>query len=113
MIFELLPWSEDEETSKQMMSPDRRSQRPSVVPAAQKMALGHLIKHCTLIPQATRLELIRLKEESKSSGGGGKKYWGRALRAFGIRETDEGLLWGDIEVDDWSPDTGQGSKEED
>ena len=64
------------------------------------MALGHFARHCDLIPEKIREEIIELKKVSKSSDGGGKKYWGRALRAMDIFETEShGLVWPDTEPD--------------
>ena len=52
------------------------------------MAAIHLCQHCLYVPQSVRDELNRLKRE-KSVAGGGKQYWGEAIKKFGIIETEE------------------------
>ena len=58
--------------------------------AAQNMATIHLCKHCQLIPQGVRSELLALRER-KSSAGGGKKYWADGAKVLGIYEAEDGL----------------------
>ena len=56
------------------------------------MTVGHLFKHCTVIPDEIREKLIALKNE-KSSESGGKRYWADGVRAFGVIETHDGLAF--------------------
>jgi hypothetical protein len=60
--------------------------------AAQLMASGHLLNHCTNIPDFSpvrqRLSVLR---KGKSSAGGGKKYWIDAASILGVHEHDGGL----------------------
>jgi hypothetical protein len=57
---------------------------------AVNMSSTHLCSHCTKIPQDIRSELLRLKDQ-RSTAGGGKKYWAKAAKAKGIIETAKGL----------------------
>jgi hypothetical protein len=62
--------------------------------SAQKMTVGHLFNHCQMIPIDLRVQLKLLKDMSKSSDGGGKRYWGEALESLGILESPSGgLIW--------------------
>jgi hypothetical protein len=57
---------------------------------------GHLFKHCQGISEDDREKLKVLKDLSKYSDGGGKRYWGEALQSLGIQETPSvGLVWND------------------
>jgi hypothetical protein len=68
--------------------------------AAQNMASAHLGKHCQLIPDRLRQELIILRDR-KSSAGGGKQYWADGVRVLGVVETNDVLRFaGDGEKDD-------------
>lgn len=57
-----------------------------VYQTAQKMTVGHLCKHCTMIPEEIRQRLLFLKDQ-KSSDGGGKRYWANCVRSLGVIET--------------------------
>eukprot|EP00535_Pseudo-nitzschia_heimii_P009994 CAMPEP_0197178624 /NCGR_PEP_ID=MMETSP1423-20130617/3849_1 /TAXON_ID=476441 /ORGANISM="Pseudo-nitzschia heimii, Strain UNC1101" /LENGTH=334 /DNA_ID=CAMNT_0042628401 /DNA_START=321 /DNA_END=1325 /DNA_ORIENTATION=+ len=57
-----------------------------VYQTAQKMTVGHICKHCTMIPQEIRERLLFLKDQ-KSSDGGGKRYWANCVRSLGVIET--------------------------
>lgn len=57
-----------------------------VYQTAQKMTVGHLCKHCTMIPEEIRKRLLFLKDQ-KSSDGGGKRYWADCVRSLGVIET--------------------------
>ena len=50
------------------------------------MTVGHLCKHCTMIPKEIRERLLFLKDQ-KSSDGGGKRYWANCVRSLGVIET--------------------------
>ena len=57
------------------------------------MTVGHLCKHCTMIPDEIRQRLLFLKDQ-KSSDGGGKRYWANAVRSMGVIETrSDGLTF--------------------
>ena len=55
------------------------------------MTVGHLCKHCTMIPNEIRERLLFLKDQ-KSSDGGGKRYWANGVRSLGVVETPSGGL---------------------
>ena len=57
-----------------------------VYQTAQKMTVGHLCKHCTMIPDDIREQLLIFKDQ-KSSDGGGKRYWANGVRSLGVIET--------------------------
>jgi len=57
-----------------------------VYQTAQKMTVGHLCKHCTMIPDDIREQLLFLKDQ-KSSDGGGKRYWANGVRSLDVIET--------------------------
>eukprot|EP00536_Pseudo-nitzschia_multiseries_P007019 jgi/Psemu1/194337/e_gw1.156.57.1 len=57
-----------------------------VYQTAQKMTVGHLSKHCAVIPDEIRKQLVFLKNQ-KSSDGGGKRYWANGVRMLGVIET--------------------------
>ena len=61
-------------------------QLEGVYQTAQKMTVGHLCKHCTMIPEDIRERLVFLKDQ-KSSDGGGKRYWANGVRSLGVIET--------------------------
>ena len=61
-------------------------QLEGVYQTAQKMTVGHLCKHCTMIPEDIRERLVSLKDQ-KSSDGGGKRYWANGVRSLGVIET--------------------------
>jgi len=64
-----------------------------VYQTAQKMTVGHLIKHCPVIPEDIRERLIFLKNQ-KTSNGGGKRYWANGVRMLGVIETpNDGLAF--------------------
>ncbi len=56
------------------------------------MAAVHLCDNCPNIPATIRAELQRLAKESKSTAGGGKRYWAEGVRVAGIVEDAEGRL---------------------
>ena len=57
------------------------------------MTVGHLIKHCAIIPDEIRERLKFLKDQ-KSSDGGGKRYWADGVRLLGVIETpNDGLIF--------------------
>ena len=58
--------------------------------AAQNLANGHLLDGCPQIPSPVREELIRLKAQ-KSSAGGGKAAWAQRVHVLGVYEDDCGL----------------------
>lgn len=59
------------------------------------MTVGHLTKHCTMIPMDIREKLIFFRTH-KSSDGGGKRYWAEGVRKLCVIETEnEGLKFGD------------------
>jgi hypothetical protein len=62
------------------------TQLDGVYQTAQKMTVGHLCKHCTMIPHDIRSKLLFLKDQ-KSSDGGGKRYWADGVRSLGVIET--------------------------
>jgi len=65
-----------------------------VYQTAQKMAVNHLVARCQEIPEETKQRLQKLKDTTRSSDGGGKRYWAEALRTLGVRERDSGgLVW--------------------
>lgn len=60
---------------------------------AQKMIMGHLMNHCSEIPEETR-EKLKFYKTQKSSDGGGKRYWGDGVKSLGVYETpNEGLAF--------------------
>jgi hypothetical protein len=63
-------------------------QLDGVYQTAQKMAVGHLCKHCTAIPDEIRKKLLFVKDQ-KSSDGGGKRYWADGVRSLGVIETQK------------------------
>ncbi len=70
-----------------------RCQLDGVYQTAQKMTVGHLCKHCTMIPEEVREKLVFLKDQ-KSSDGGGKRYWADRVRSLGVIETPkDGLIF--------------------
>lgn len=67
---------------------------PLLVSLAQKMAVNHLADRCQEIPEEIKERLKTLKETTRSSDGGGKRYWAEALRTLGVRELEAGgLVW--------------------
>lgn len=56
--------------------------------AAQNMAATHLCKHCIMVPDFIRQQLLVLKER-KSSAGGGKDYWAESAKALGVIEDEK------------------------
>lgn len=74
--------------------------------AAQNMASAHLCKHCQLIPDALRQELIILRDR-KSSAGGGKQYWADGVRVLGVVEINGVLRFADDEKSDGSNEEGK------
>jgi hypothetical protein len=58
--------------------------------AAQNMATAHISDHCQHVPDDIKTDLLKLRER-KSSAGGGKKYWGDAVRVLGVLEDEDGL----------------------
>lgn len=62
--------------------------------AAQNLANGHLLDGCPLIPASVREDLIQLKAQ-KSSAGGGKSAWGQRVHALGVYEDECGLRFAD------------------
>jgi hypothetical protein len=57
------------------------------------MATVHIIGCCKAIPSETRENLLIIKAAAKSSDGGGKKYWSKALKRLGVDETEsQGLV---------------------
>jgi hypothetical protein len=71
-------------------------QLDGVYQTAQKMIVGHLIKHCTAIPNEIRQTLLFLKDK-KSGDGGGKRYWADGVRSLGVIETPkDGLAFTNI-----------------
>ena len=61
-----------------------------VYQTAVNMATGHLCQYCEDVPKELREELLSLKEQ-KSTGGGGKEYWANGVRALGVLEAPDGL----------------------
>jgi hypothetical protein len=59
--------------------------------ACQNMASVHLSYNCPLIPEALRMELLKSRV-SKSSIGGGKRYWAETAKSKGIFESNGILL---------------------
>ena len=57
---------------------------------AVNVATGHLCQCCEHVPKEVRNELISLKEQ-KSTGGGGKECWANGVRALGVLEAADGL----------------------
>jgi hypothetical protein len=57
---------------------------------AQNMAKNHLCKHCRLIPDETRNQLLGLRD-CKRRAAGGKKYWTEGVKVLGVIETNDGL----------------------
>jgi hypothetical protein len=67
--------------------------------AAQNMASWHFCECCPLISDALRLEFIVLRER-KSTAGGGKHYWGDAVRALGVVEDGDILRFAKSEKEE-------------
>jgi hypothetical protein len=61
-----------------------------VYQAAQNMAKSHFTDQCEQIGGDTRKELFTLCE-TRSSAGGGKKFWAYSISALGVYEDDDGL----------------------
>lgn len=61
-----------------------------VYQTAVNMTSTHLCIHCKEVPKAIREELVRLKDQ-RSTVGGGKAYWAKAATKLGIIETQRGL----------------------
>jgi hypothetical protein len=61
------------------------------------MASWHFCARCPLISDALRLELIVLRER-KSTAGGGKHYWGDAIRTLGVVEDGDILRFAKIDT---------------
>jgi hypothetical protein len=63
--------------------------------AAQNLANGHLISeqdyHCPFLPAETVASLLFVKNEQKSSSGGGKTAWAERAHALGVYEDEHGL----------------------
>jgi hypothetical protein len=57
---------------------------------AVNMISIHLCQQCTKIPENVRDELLDLRDQ-RSTTGGGKIYWGNAAKALGVIETVQGL----------------------
>ncbi|GAX20389.1 hypothetical protein FisN_9Hh106 [Fistulifera solaris] len=64
----------------------------NVYQACQNMAVVHLCDNCPNIPTSIRAELQRLAKDSKSTAGGGKRYWSKGVREAGIVEDAGGRL---------------------
>jgi hypothetical protein len=66
--------------------------------SAQNMANTHLLKTCTMIPEATRNELIQKRTRDKgqktckSAYGGGRQYWADCLRVLGVIDSEDRRL---------------------
>jgi len=72
------------------------SKLTGVYQAAQNMATYHLMGEksgCQHLPEMVRIELLSLnpQKKSKSSAGGGKKYWADGVRVLGVYEDENGL----------------------
>ncbi|KAL3920456.1 MAG: hypothetical protein SGARI_006938 [Bacillariaceae sp.] len=60
--------------------------------AAQNMAKNHLCRHCRLIPDDTKRQLMNLRN-CKRRAVGGKKYWAEGARVQGVIQTADGLYF--------------------
>jgi hypothetical protein len=54
--------------------------------AAQHISKAHLTETCQHVPHDIRQELVRLCDNSRSSIGGGKKYWSNSIQMLGVFE---------------------------
>jgi hypothetical protein len=63
--------------------------------AAQNMAKNHLCRHCRLIPDDIKNQLLNLRN-CKRRAVGGMKYWAEGARVLGVVETVRGLYFQDI-----------------
>jgi hypothetical protein len=61
-----------------------------VYQTAVNMTSTHLCIHCKHVPTETREQLVRLRDQ-RSTVGGGKAYWADATKKLGIVETQRGL----------------------
>jgi hypothetical protein len=61
-----------------------------VYQTAVNMTSTHLCTHCKEVPTETRDQLVRLRDQ-RSTVGGGKSYWAEATKILGIVETQRGL----------------------
>jgi hypothetical protein len=63
--------------------------------AAQNLANGHLIseddRRCPFVPAETLASMLYIKNEQKSSAGGGKSAWADRAHAIGVYEDEHGL----------------------
>ena len=59
----------------------------AVYQTAQKMTVGHLIHHCSMVPSDIRDMLQSLKDE-KSRDGGGIRYWTEGVSSLNVYETE-------------------------
>ena len=60
------------------------------------MANGHLIsaeddRHCLFVPADTVASMLFVKNDHKSSAGGGKSAWAERAHDLGVYEDDHGL----------------------
>jgi hypothetical protein len=61
--------------------------------ASQNLANGHFISddHCPFVPVDTIASLLFVKNDYKSSAGGGKSAWAERAHALGVFEDENGL----------------------
>ncbi len=62
------------------------SRLDGIYQASQNMSAHHLCELCSHIPEGTRSKLLALKDNNKSSSGGGKGYWSNGARQLGVIE---------------------------